>query len=334
MSKKALTIGINYKNTPNELNGCIDDIVNMSNVLVSEYGYLKKDIVQLRDDINNPNLQPTHLNILLNLTKLVNESGNLSEIWIHYSGHGSQIIDRTGEETDKLDEVIVPIDYQRNGFITDDDIFNIIKNVKCKTILIFDSCHSGSIGDLQWSFEFNGKGFTKTLNVNKEIKNPFIVCLSGCKDSQTSADSFSSDYKMPMGAFTDALIHCMKQNSFTVNVLKLYADICIYLNSNGYPQKPILSSSSISPFLFLKKYINLPSPPQPPLPPPPPPPPLVYKPPSISSTTGFGFKPSLKLPMTVSSNFVINEDIVPIKNGLPLPFNLLKRSTNERFRLF
>lgn len=334
MSKKALTIGINYKNTPNELNGCIGDIINMSNVLVSEYGYLRENIVQLRDDTSTPSLQPTYLNILLNLTKIVNESENLSEIWIHYSGHGSQIIDRTGEETDNLDEVIVPVDYQRSGFITDDTIFNIIKNVKCKTILIFDSCHSGSICDLQWSFEYNGTGFTKISNVNKEITNPFIVCLSGCKDSQTSADSFSSEYKAPMGAFTNALIYCMKQNSFTVSMLKLYAEICLYLNSKGYSQKPILSSSSIAPFIFFKKYIA-------PLPPPPPRPnlppqsaPLVAKPFSISSTTGSSIKPSLKMPMMVSSNFVINGESVPIKNGLPLQFNPLKRAINGRFSLF
>ena len=145
MIKKALTIGINYLNTPNTLYGCINDIENISDVLISQYGYLKENIVQLRDDTSSPNFKPTRSIILSNLKKLVNESGKLSEIWIHYSGHGSQIFDRSGDETDRLDEIIVPSDYERSGFITDDEIFNLIKDIKCKTILIFDSCHSSSM---------------------------------------------------------------------------------------------------------------------------------------------------------------------------------------------
>jgi hypothetical protein len=343
MYKKALTIGINYKNTQYALNGCIADIVNISNILVSEYGYLKENIIQLRDDSSSPGLQPTKLNILLNLTKLVNESTNLSELWIHYSGHGSQIRDITGSEADGLDEVIVPVDFKNKGFIPDNDIFNIIKNVKCKTILIFDSCHSGTVCDLNWSFEFNGNGFIKTLNASKDINNPYIICLSGCKDSQTSQDSFSTNYNTPMGAFTDALIYCMKQNNFTINILKLYAEICIYLSAKKYSQKPILSSSSIVPSFFLKKEVANP-------PPPPPPsisyskPPLVLqqntqptvvKPPSISSTTNSNILTNIKIPMVVSSS-VVKIQNVPTKNGLPLPFtsSTVKRRIGGRFSLF
>ena len=335
MIKKALTIGLNYKNTPNELYGCISDIVNISNVLTSQYGYLKENIVQLRDDSSSPNLQPTYLNILLNLTKIVNESDKLSEIWIHYSGHGSQMRDRNGDETDGLDETIVPMDYQRKGFISDDDIFNIIKNVKCKTILIFDSCHSGSVCDLQWSFDFNGNGFIKTLNVNKEINNPFIVCLSGCKDAQTSADSFSDTYKMPMGAFTDALIYSMKSNGFNINILKLYADICLYLKSKNYPQKPLLSSSSVAPSIFLRKVEPLP-------PPPPivtfiPPPSVPAKPPSLSNTIGSTISGIVKMNMNVLSISPViggTTSSLPIKNGMPLPFKVAATRPVKRKLLF
>lgn len=254
MVKKALTIGINYTSLSYcALNGCIDDIENITEMLVKHYGYANDNIIQLRDDINNPVFQPTRYNILHYLNELINQSDKLTEIWIHYSGHGSQIKDKTGEELDGMDDIIVPIDYKTNGFIVDNEIYNIIKNSKCKTMLIFDCCHSGSVCDLQWSFEYNGTSeMTKTLNVNKHIYNPYVICLAGCKDSQTSADIYSNELKEPAGAFTDALIHCLKINNHQVSVLKLYANICTYLVSEGYSQKPILSCSSSSPYYNLE----------------------------------------------------------------------------------
>ena len=90
--KKALLIGINYKSIPSiSLNGCIDDTINMRNMLIDAYGYDNSNIVMLRDD--NPNLfiPPTKNNIMQQLQRLALQSSNLEEIWIHYSGHGSQI---------------------------------------------------------------------------------------------------------------------------------------------------------------------------------------------------------------------------------------------------
>jgi hypothetical protein len=202
----------------------------------------------LRDDTKNATKMPTRNNILTNLSNLVNQSANLSEIWFHYSGHGSQI--RAGAnstEIDKLEEVIVPIDYQKSGFIIDDEIFNIIKNVKCKMILIFDCCHSGSMCDLQWSFLYTGGSIMKSLNTNKSITNPNIFCFSGCKDSQTGADAYSVEQAQNVGAFTDAFIQCLRDNQMNVDILKLYSDICVYIKSNGFTQTPLFSTSSVSP---------------------------------------------------------------------------------------
>ena len=230
MSKKALLVGVNYTSIPQvALRGCITDIVNISGVLQDSYNYTKNNITILRDDINNASKMPTRNNILTNLSNLVNQSATLSEIWFHYSGHGSQIkAGPNSNEIDNLDEVIVPIDYQKSGFIIDDEIFNIIKNVKCKMILIFDCCHSGSMCDLQWSFLYTGGSIMKSLNTNKSIANPNIYCFSGCKDSQTGADAYSIEQAQNVGAFTDAFIQCLRNNQMNVDILKLYSDICIY----------------------------------------------------------------------------------------------------------
>jgi len=166
MVKKALLVGINYTNTPQQqLHGCIDDIVNISDLLVNNFNYDINNIIMLRDDNNNATTIPTRKNILTHLSNLVKQSANLSEIWFHYSGHGSQINAVTNGKYNNLNEVILPVDYQTNGFIIDDEIYNIIKNVKCKMILVFDSCHSGSICELQWSFLYTGQRSEASLGV-------------------------------------------------------------------------------------------------------------------------------------------------------------------------
>jgi len=257
LQKKALLVGINYTSIPGiTLKGCINDVVNMSHLLVDAFDYELANITVLRDDTNNKSIYPTRTNIINYLNNLVNQSSNLSEIWFHYSGHGSQVRDFNGDEADGIDEIIVPVDYRNNGFITDDEIFNIIKKSKCKTVLLFDSCHSGSICDLQWSFEYNNGAFTKTLNTNKFISNPNIICFSGCKDSQTSADSYSLESQQAVGAFTASFIHCLRLNRMNVDILKLYSDLCIYISAQKFTQKPLLSCSSASPFYKFTRIMN------------------------------------------------------------------------------
>jgi hypothetical protein len=48
--KKALLVGINYRNTESELNGCINDIINMKDVLITKFGYSIDDITVITDD--------------------------------------------------------------------------------------------------------------------------------------------------------------------------------------------------------------------------------------------------------------------------------------------
>lgn len=245
MSKKALLIGINYINSQNELYGCINDVINMRNMLIDAYGYDSNNITVLREYTDN---LPTRLNIINNLISIVSQSGNLKELWIHYSGHGSQIGDRNNDETDGLDEIIVPLDYQDSGFITDDVIFNIVKNSKCPTILIFDSCSSGTICDLMWNFNVSSSTKISAVKTNNvPIKNPNIFCFSGCKDAQTSADIFNYDSLQSCGALSNAISQCLRFNKHNVDIAKLYLDVVAYLTLQGLTQMPQLSASSQKP---------------------------------------------------------------------------------------
>jgi hypothetical protein len=247
--KKALLIGIDYIKIPDiTLNGCINDTINIKNSLIDAYDYDINNITMLRDDETRPVLQPTRENIINNLKSLALQSGSLEEIWIHYSGHGSQLRDKNNDEVSGYDSILVPIDYKTGGFIVDDELLNIIKNIKCRTILIFDSCHSGTICDLPWSFEYkNENTCARTKNNNIVIQNPNIYMFSGCKDTQTSADSYNNDKQQYVGAFTDALLYSLRLNRHNVPFMILYRDICKHLSTNNFTQFPIFSSSNPSP---------------------------------------------------------------------------------------
>lgn len=255
-TKKALLIGCNYSKDPNNrLYGCINDVTSMSNTLVDAFDYDLGNITILRDDSNSDYVLPTRANILSRLQALVTASANLTEIWFHYSGHGSQVRDTNGDEIDSLDEVIVPSNFQTAGFIKDDEIFAILQKVsiKCRVILLFDSCHSGSICDLANIIQITGTKVkvTKSALSNKVINHPNIFCFSGCKDNQTSADSYSNIEARSVGAFTSTFLYCLRLNHFNVDIFKLYADLCKVILQYGFTQTPVFSSSNVSPSLVL-----------------------------------------------------------------------------------
>jgi len=91
--KKALLIGINYTGTEHELNGCINDAMNVRDFLVNDRGFPAQgddDMLILTDEPENEGTQlyPTTANILAAFEWLAsgNESGDV--LWLSYSGHG------------------------------------------------------------------------------------------------------------------------------------------------------------------------------------------------------------------------------------------------------
>lgn len=258
MVKKALLVGINYYNTANALHGCIDDIVNMRNALIDAYSYSANNIVMLRDDISSAASAtlPTRSNILAQLAALVQQSSQLEEMWVHYSGHGSYVQDRNGDEiASGRDSTIVPCDFLQSGFIIDDELLALLKRVhpSCRVILLFDSCFSGSVCDLPWSFEFlSGNTFSRSLVDRVTLAHPNMYMMSGCKDNQTSAEVYVAANKQYRGAFTHAFLECLRASGHNTSILALYKAVCLFL-AGQQQQKPLLSSSNVFPSAMLVK---------------------------------------------------------------------------------
>lgn len=302
--KKALLIGIDYFDVSGiSLKGCINDAINMRNMLIDAYDYESKDIVMLRDDDANKFPSPTYDNIVYSIIDLVLESANLEEVWLHYSGHGSQIQNpncdseksedfpinfitphgiKNAEKVvnpicingDKM-QILVPVDYKTNGCIVDKDLYDMVRRFKCRTILTFDCCHSGTVCDLPWTTEYQVPhsiqdldniipkpdkskqlGMLVTTKISDAIiKNPDIFMFSGCRDDQISIDTINS-MDQRSGAFTNALCECLRASHHNTSILSLHKDICIYLMERGYEQIPVLSSTVESPkHMFTKKQV-------------------------------------------------------------------------------
>ena len=254
--KRALLIGINYYSTPSvRLNGCIADINSICNMLMDAYGYAETNITMLRDDM--PSKMPTKANILAAINAIVSVSGPNDEIWFHYSGHGTQTQTSLGskpEDNDEaLDEAIVPLDYEKNGLITDDQLFAIIKNIRGRAFLAFDSCHSGSICDLKYSMNYAKGTVIKSITTNRVVTNPNIVVLSGCRDEQTSADSYNNFENVYGGAMTMALTTVLRQANHNTSYITMYSKVCYELAANGYTQIPVLSSTTSNPSLYFSR---------------------------------------------------------------------------------
>jgi metacaspase-1 len=141
--KRALLVGINdYPGTQNDLQGCINDITNLYDVLVKYFGFATTDIRLLSDK------RATKKNILEGLKVLLAGAAAGDTLVFHYSGHGSQVRDTEGDElADGLDEIICPWDFDWEGsFIKDDDFADAFSGLKKGVSLevILDSCHSGT----------------------------------------------------------------------------------------------------------------------------------------------------------------------------------------------
>ena len=114
---KALLIGINYFGRRFELRGCINDARGMSQFLLG-YGFRYDDMVILTDDQPNPISQPTKDNMLRAMRWLVKDSQPHDSLFFHYSGHGGQTVDFMSDQDDVYDETISPVDFKKNGTIT------------------------------------------------------------------------------------------------------------------------------------------------------------------------------------------------------------------------
>src|SRR5205814_414842 len=126
--------------------GSINDIEDMKAVLIGKFNFAPENILVLTDE------KATHAGIIAAIENLINKTQPGDIVVFHYSGHGSQMKDVTGESPSGLDEKRVPYDSRD----PDNKVFDISASElkpllrrlaeKTKNItVILDSCHSGTL---------------------------------------------------------------------------------------------------------------------------------------------------------------------------------------------
>ena len=246
-TKRALLVGINYTGTENQLNGCINDIKNIKNLLVNNFSFLDVNIIVLTDD--NANAKPTKKNIMDKINYLVSITKAGDELFMHYSGHGSQIPSVDNDEdanpdTPGQDDCLCPCDFGAyegySGFIVDDDLRSQLVDKLphgAKLRAFFDCCHSGSAMDLPYLYKNNNTYFKVEPDV---INCKDALLISGCRDSQTSADAYIN--RTYSGALTWDLLKVLNDcKKIPTTWDQLLIITRHYLASGGYDQVPILS---------------------------------------------------------------------------------------------
>lgn len=255
---KVLLVGINkYAVAP--LAGCVNDVKDVRDMLVQEYGIDRKHIRVLTDRAATADAIRKSLQWLIDV-----KPGEMC--YFHYSGHGVQV--PFGElEVDGLSEAICPVDFDwsRQHTIIDDDFRKIFSGMPARARLYWfsDSCHSG---DLTRSMDESArmmpipdhmvsvieslrqKSGARSLDAGALEDNLNMTYASGCQSNQTSADTIING--RPCGAFTHHFIRALKKAPKDLPLKKVVANTINMLKHNRYTQIPTVEGPRIIfPFL-------------------------------------------------------------------------------------
>merc|ERR1712217_978457 len=190
------------------------------------------------------------MGILASLRWLTTGAAAGDELFFHYSGHGGQQADKNGDEASGKDDTLIPCDFQTAGQIIDDELYEHVVEPLPKGVrmwVMLDCCHSGTALDLPFVVDMSSDGRTVRMGKSKMRRGPpaeskaDVIMISGCKDTQTSADVQAGSMGMAKaaGAMTTAFRHCVNPSLTCEDLLVKMRD---YLKRNNYVQVPQMSS--------------------------------------------------------------------------------------------
>jgi hypothetical protein len=244
-----------------DLQGCVNDVTNIRDILLKYYGFTVKQIRVVVD------ARATKKAILERLRWLVKDARADDRLLFHFSGHGSQIRDRNGDELkDQLDEILCPHDMDWDGtYIVDDELKQIFAKVAkgVRVDVLLDCCHSGTGTREAQAFALLHADEQTPQIIPRYLVPPVdILCrqldedelpavqmlnagvpgshalFTGCRENQTSADAWiSGGYN---GAFTYYLCKHIRATQGSITRSDLHKRLRASLRHEGYDQVPQL----------------------------------------------------------------------------------------------
>jgi hypothetical protein len=276
MAKRALLVGINrYKIPGADLRGCVNDVKNLKSVLTRYYGFADSNIRTLTD------LQATKRAMQSAITNLIGKARAGDVLLLHYSGHGSNVPDGSGDEADGRDEILCPTDLDWQDPLLDDWLRVEFDRLPAGVnfTVIMDCCHSGtntraiqpldakrierflpcpldllaveSGRRLRGSVR-GGRTELRATSRRGDIVNVNMpeLLITGCRSTQTSADAYiGNTYN---GALTYNLVAAINARKGKLTYRELHHLALQSLKKGRFDQVPQLEGRSSSfdlPFL-------------------------------------------------------------------------------------
>lgn len=279
MKRKALLVGINDYAPAGaggpDLRGCVNDVRDMANTL-SALGVVPATpgTMQILTDA-----RATRAAIMNGLRWLIAGAARGDVLIFHYSGHGSQVVDVSGDEPDGRDETICPHDFATAGMILDDDFRTLFAALPAGVNLdiILDSCHSGTATrglagvdtlpeeqlstaryvepPIDWGFYIDAnpslpaRGILRRREIvgaKDAVALPVLshVLWAGCRDNQTSAETAIGG--AIRGVFTYNFCKVLRGAGPTITRRRLDAQVSVNIRAMGQAQVPQLEGTPTS----------------------------------------------------------------------------------------
>jgi len=141
--KYALLVGIDAYPAPYTLDGCVQDVSRMEEVLMSKFGFPATQIKTVLD------AQATLAGIESAFqTHLIQQARPGDVVVFYYSGHGTQTPDENSDEEDGIDETLCPVNALGTDdatWLTDDRLGAWLAQLRTHNVtVILDACFSGT----------------------------------------------------------------------------------------------------------------------------------------------------------------------------------------------
>lgn len=268
MAKKALLIGINRYRVPGaDLRGCVNDVKNVRGVLTRYYGFADGSIKILTD------FEATKKRMQAEISRLIGKAKRGDVLLLHYSGHGSNVPDKSGDEADQRDEILCPTDLDWMEPLLDDWLRKEFDKLSggVNLTVIMDCCHSGTNTraiqppDARRIERFlpcpldllaaeSGRKLTGVVRttrkrgakVSNDVVNVDIpeLLITGCRSTQTSADAhIGGSYN---GALTYNLVASIKARRGKISYRELHSSTTQLLRRGRFEQVPQLEGRAVN----------------------------------------------------------------------------------------
>ncbi len=260
--RHALVIGIDTYpgfGLETQLAGAVRDAQTMAEVLVGRHGFAPEDVHQCLETL------ATRQGILDALANLRSRAESGDQVLLYFSGHGSQMTDREGDEGDGLDETLVPVDSGRdddeNRDITDDEINHWaaeLMEVTPHLTMIFDCCHAATLQRPFWRVRSVPPDLRPVdalppspLPVWRDVETgPRPLILAACRDDERALELppwIAGEYR---GAFSFHLIEALRHVESSMTWREIFDRAASALAADCPEQHPEASGDGLDASIF------------------------------------------------------------------------------------